>query len=139
MASPEFGLDAARPIHNNVVVDQLSATLAALADPTRRSILHRLADGPAPVRDLAQPYRMSQQAVSKHIACLESAHLIEKRRDGRLHICTLDPKPLKEVSDWAEEYRAMWEANFARLDSLLEEMKAIERRRRGAKRQGERR
>jgi len=110
-------------------VDQLSTTLAALADPTRRSILHRLAEGPAPVRDLAKPFRMSQQAVSKHIAYLESAHLIEKRRDGRLHICTLDAKPLKEVSDWAEEYRAMWEANFARLDDVLEEMKAIEARR----------
>jgi DNA-binding transcriptional ArsR family regulator len=138
LPSPDFTLDARRPIHNNMVVDQLSATLAALADPTRRSILHRLADGPAPVTELAKPYRMSQQAVSKHIACLESAHLVEKRRDGRLRICTLDPKPLKEVSDWAEKYRAMWEANFARLDDVLEEMKAIEKRRRGAKRQGER-
>jgi DNA-binding transcriptional ArsR family regulator len=133
LPAPDFALDAARTIHNNVVVDQLSTTLAALADPTRRSILHRLAEGPAPVRDLAKPYRMSQQAVSKHIACLESAHLIEKRRDGRLHICTLDPKPLKEVSDWAEEYRAMWEANFARLDDVLAEMKSIKSRRRGAK------
>jgi len=138
LPSPYFALDAARLIHNNMVVDKLSTTLAALADPTRRSILRRLADGPAPVRELAEPFRISQQAVSKHIACLESAHLVEKRRDGRLRICTLDPKPLKEVSDWAEEYRAMWEANFARLDDVLEEMKAIEKRRRGAKRQGER-
>jgi DNA-binding transcriptional ArsR family regulator len=120
-------------IHNPMVVDKLSITLYALADPTRRSILRRLADGPAPVRELAEPFRISQQAVSKHIACLESAHLVEKRRDGRLRICTLDPKPLKEVSDWAEEYRAMWEANFARLDDVLEEMKAIEKRRRGAR------
>lgn len=124
-------------IHNNMVVDTLSTTLAALADPTRRSILHRLADGPAPVRDLAQPFRMSQQAVSKHIAYLENAHLIEKRRDGRLHICTLDPKPLKEVADWAEEYRANWEANFARLDDVLAEMKSIEGKRRRAAHKGD--
>ena len=124
-------------IHNNMVVDTLSTTLAALADPTRRQILHRLADGPAPVRDLAQPFRMSQQAVSKHIAYLESAHLIEKRRDGRLHICTLDPKPLREVTEWAEECRALWEANFARLDAVLEEMKSIEARRKRARKQGE--
>lgn len=117
-------------------MDTLSTTLAALADPTRRAILHRLADGPAPVRELAEPFRMSQQAISKHIACLESAHLIEKRADGRLRICTLDPKPLKEVADWAEEYRAIWEANFARLDDVLDEMKAIEKRRARAHRKG---
>jgi DNA-binding transcriptional ArsR family regulator len=134
MPPPELGLDARRLIHNNMVVDKLSTTLAALADPTRRSILHRLADGPAPVTELARPFRMSQQAVSKHIACLESAHLIEKRADGRLRICTLDPKPLREVSEWAEGYRAMWEANFARLDDVLAEMKSIQRRRGGAKR-----
>lgn len=137
MPSSELGLDAQTMIHNNMVVDTLSTTLAALADPTRRSILHRLAEGPAPVRDLAKPYRMSQQAVSKHIACLESAHLIEKRRDGRLHICTLDPKPLKEVADWAEEYRANWEANFARLDDVLLEMKSIEGKRRRTARKGD--
>ena len=137
MPTAEPTLDIGRLIHNNVVVDTLSTTLAALADPTRRSILHRLAEGPAPVRDLAKPYRMSQQAVSKHIACLESAHLIEKRRDGRLHICTLDPKPLKEVADWAEEYRANWEANFARLDDVLAEMKSIEGKRRRTARKGD--
>jgi DNA-binding transcriptional ArsR family regulator len=126
-------------IHNNMVVDKLSNTLYALADPTRRSILHRLADGPAAVTELAKPFRMSQQAVSKHIAYLESAHLVEKRRDGRLRICSLDAKPLKEVADWAEGYRAMWEANFARLDAVLEELKTIDRRRRGAQPQGERR
>ena len=111
----------------------LDDALIALADPTRRAILHRLAEGPAPVRELAEPFRMSQQAVSKHIAYLESAHLVEKRRDGRLSICTLDPKPLKEVADWAEEYRANWEANFARLDAVLEELKATRGRRGRAK------
>jgi DNA-binding transcriptional ArsR family regulator len=115
-------------------VDSLTRTLAALADPTRRAILHRLVDGPAPVRDLAQPFRISQQAVSKHLAYLEQARLIEKRRDGRLHICTLDPAPLKEVADWTEKYREIWEANFQRLDDLLRELKRKERQERPKRR-----
>jgi DNA-binding transcriptional ArsR family regulator len=109
-------------------VDSLSATLAAVADPTRRSILRRLADGPAPVRDLVRPFRISQQAISKHIACLQRARLIGKRRDGRLHICTLDPRPLKEVAEWTEEYREFWERRFARLDALLDELQHKDRR-----------
>ncbi|TAH38484.1 MAG: ArsR family transcriptional regulator [Planctomycetota bacterium] len=112
-----------------MVVDALSLTLAAVADPTRRSILRRLAAGPAPVSELARPYRISQQAVSKHVACLERAHLIEKRRDGRLHICTLRPTPLKEVADWAAEYRRHWEKTFQRLDHLLDELKVQAARR----------
>jgi DNA-binding transcriptional ArsR family regulator len=104
-------------------VDTLTLTLAAVADPTRRAILKRLADGPAPVRDLAEPFRMSQQAVSKHLACLERARLISKRRDGRLHICTLNPKPLAEVAEWTERYREFWEPRFRKLDALLDELK----------------
>jgi DNA-binding transcriptional ArsR family regulator len=104
-------------------VDSLSATIAAVSDPTRRAILHHLSLGPAPVRDLARPFRMSQQAVSKHLAYLEKARLIEKKRVGRLHICSLRPEPLQELAEWAEEYRKLWEANYERLDSLLEEMK----------------
>ncbi len=107
-----------------MVVDSLSVTLSAVADPTRRAILKSLVDGPAPVTELAHPYRMSQQAVSKHVAYLEKARLIEKRRDGRLHICRLTPEPLKEVAEWTEKFRRHWEASFQRLDALLEELQA---------------
>jgi DNA-binding transcriptional ArsR family regulator len=113
-----------------MVVDSLSVTLAAVADPTRRSILQRLAEGPAPVSDLARPFRMSQQAVSKHLATLEKARLIRKRRDGRLHVCTLAPAPLKELAEWTEGYRRHWESTFRHLDALLEELQG-DRRRRG--------
>jgi len=119
-------LDFLTAIHNHMVVDSLSLTLAAVADPTRRSILHRLTAGPATVGDLARPYRISQQAVSKHLACLERARLIEKRCDGRLHICTLNPAPLKKVAAWTDEYRRFWEESFERLDSFLDELKAKE-------------
>jgi DNA-binding transcriptional ArsR family regulator len=105
-----------------MVVDSLSVTLSAVADPTRRAILKSLVDGPAPVTELARPYRMSQQAVSKHVAYLEKARLIEKRRDGRLHICKLTPAPLKEIAEWTEKYRQYWEASFQRLDALLDEL-----------------
>jgi DNA-binding transcriptional ArsR family regulator len=123
-------LDRAAEIYNHMVVDSLDATLAAVADPTRRSILRRLAHGPAAVGELARPFRMSQQAISKHLACLERAKLVAKRRRGRLHICTLNPAPLKEVADWTDEYRRFWEANFERLDDLLVEMKIRAKRKR---------
>jgi DNA-binding transcriptional ArsR family regulator len=110
-----------------MLVDSLSLTLSAVADPTRRSILHRLASGPAAVKDLARPFRISQQAISQHLACLERARLIKKRRDGRLHICTLNPKPLEAVAVWTEEYRRFWEERFQNLDSLLVELKASEK------------
>jgi DNA-binding transcriptional ArsR family regulator len=83
----------------------------------------RLAKGPAPVGDIAKPFRMSQQAISKHIAYLERAQLIEKHRIGRLHICSIKPQPLQELAAWAEGYRKLWEANYERLDNLLEELK----------------
>ncbi len=121
-------------MHNHMVVDSLSLTLAAVADPTRRSILELLAGGPAPVGDLARPFRMSQQAVSKHLACLERAGLIEKRREGRLHVCSLDPRPLQEVAEWAEDYRRSWEERFQRLDTLLADLQAKERHRARKKR-----
>ncbi len=110
-------------------MEALSRTLAAVADPTRRSILRRLAGGPAAVTDLARPFRMSQQAVSKHLACLERARLIRKRRRGRLHMCILNPAPLKEVAAWIEGYRRFWEENFQRLDALLDELKTEEEKR----------
>ncbi len=107
-----------------MVVDSLSTTLAALADPTRRSILARLATGPATVGELAGPFRMSQQAVSKHLAYLQRARLVEKRRTGRRHVCTLRPVPFKEVAEWVEHYRQFWEASFDRLEKYLLELKA---------------
>ncbi len=109
-------------------------TLAAVADPTRRSILLRLVAGPAAVGDLARPFRMSQQAVSKHLSYLERARLIDKRRHGRLHICTLNPAPLKEVAEWAETYRRFWDDSFQRLDAVLDELKTRELKTRERKR-----
>jgi DNA-binding transcriptional ArsR family regulator len=106
-----------------MVVDSMDATLAAVAHPARRSMLRRLAEGPATVGDLARPFRMTQQAVSKHLACLERARLVRKRRRGRRHICTLAPKPLKEVAFWAEGFRRFWEESYDRLDDLLVELK----------------
>jgi DNA-binding transcriptional ArsR family regulator len=97
----------------------LSTTLAALSDPTRRAIVARLQVGPASVTELAEPFRMSQQAVSKHLAYLERARLVHKRRDGRKQICELTPEPIREVADWAEDYRRHWESAFRRLRGLL--------------------
>ena len=112
-----------------MVVDALSTTLAALSDPTRRSILSRLAAGPASVGQLAGPFRMSQQAVSKHLAYLERARLVEKRRQGRSHVCTLRPAPFKEVADWVEHYRIFWEEGFDRLEKYLRDVEMKEGRR----------
>lgn len=106
-----------------MVVDALSTTLAALCDPTRRSILARLAQGPASVNQLSAPFKISQQAVSKHLAYLEKARLIEKQREGRQNFCTLRPAPFKEVADWVEQYRRFWEESFDRLDDLLRDLK----------------
>jgi DNA-binding transcriptional ArsR family regulator len=120
-----------------VVVDTLDATFAALSDPTRRRIVDRLTRGPAPISELAKPFAMSQQAVSKHVAYLEHAHLIEKRRAGRQHLCALNPNALREVAQWAEGYRRFWAESFRRLDTLLEEMKTP--RKRGQAKKGDHR
>jgi DNA-binding transcriptional ArsR family regulator len=111
-----------------MVVDTLSAIFAALSDPTRRSILARLAGGAATVGELAGPFRMTQQAVSKHLAYLERARLVKKRREGRSHVCALRPAPFKEVADWVEHYRRFWKQSFDRLDEYLRELKAKEPR-----------
>jgi DNA-binding transcriptional ArsR family regulator len=103
---------------------QLDATFAALADPTRRAILARLAKGEASVNELAKPFDMSQPAISKHLRVLERAGLISRGRDAQRRPCRLEAKPLEQANEWIERYREIWEANFARLDSLLEEMKA---------------
>ena len=108
-----------------MVVDSLSATLSALSDPTRRSILTRLAAGPATVGELAEPFHMSQQAVSKHLAYLERVRLVEKRREGRSQVCSLRPAPFKEVSDLVEYYRMFWERA---LDAYLRATEAEEKK-----------
>ena len=102
--------------------DQLSATFAALADPTRRAILARLVDGEAPVTELAQPFEMSLPAVSKHLKVLERANLIERRRHAQWRPCRLAPEPLKEVAAWVERYRRLWEDRLDRLDDYLGEL-----------------
>lgn len=117
-----------------MVVDTLSPTFAALSDPTRRLIVDRLTRGPAPVSELARPFAMSQQAISKHVAYLERAHLIQKRRAGRQHLCALNPHALRAVALWAESYRRVWEKNFQRLDALLEEMKTAKKQGRATRR-----
>jgi DNA-binding transcriptional ArsR family regulator len=104
-------------------VDTLSTTLVALSDPTRRAILSRLAQGPASVNKLAHPFKISQQAISKHLACLERAHLIEKRRKGRQNICALNLAPFGEITDWIGRCRQFWDESFDRLDVVLDEMK----------------
>ena len=104
-------------------MDHLSATFAALADPTRRAILARLASGESSVGELAQPFQISLPAVTKHLNVLERAGLISRGRDGQRRPCRIEAEPLAEADAWLENYRKIWEANFARLDDLLEEMK----------------
>ena len=103
---------------------QLDATFAALADPTRRAILARLATGEASVNELVEPFDMSQPAISKHLRVLERAGLISRTRDAQRRPCRLEAKPLAVADEWLERYREFWEASFDRLDSLLEGMKA---------------
>jgi DNA-binding transcriptional ArsR family regulator len=102
----------------------LDATFAALADPTRRAILARLAEGEATVSELAQPFAMSQPAISKHLKVLERAGLIAVGQDAQRRPRRLEPQPMVEAAAWIERYRAIWEGNFKRLDALLEEMQA---------------
>ena len=102
---------------------RLDATFAALADPTRRAILARLASGEATVTELAAPFAMSQPAISKHLKVLENAGLISRSRDAQRRPRRLEPKPLAEATRWLEAYRRHWEGNYQRLDALLEQMK----------------
>ena len=102
--------------------DSLSATLSALADPTRRAILARLALGQSSVTELAQPFAMSLPAVSKHLKVLERAHLIERSRDAQWRPCRLAPAPLKDVDAWLEQYRRLWDDRLDRLDQYLKEI-----------------
>ena len=103
--------------------DSLSATLAALADPTRRAILSRLAQGPATVKELSAPFEMSGPAVSKHLRVLERAGLVQQGREAQWRPRTLDAAPLREVVEWAVEFLRFWDASYARLDEYLEQLK----------------
>ena len=107
--------------------DALSTTFSALADPTRRAILLRLADGAATVKELAAPFEMSGPAVSKHLRVLERAGLIQRGREAQWRPRTLDAAPLKEVAEWAGEFRHFWDASYARLDTYLQHLKAQEK------------
>jgi DNA-binding transcriptional ArsR family regulator len=98
----------------------LDATFSALADPTRRAILARLAEGETSVMELAAPFAMSQPAISKHLRVLEKAGLITKGRDGQKRPCRIEAEPLEAANEWLERYREFWEQNYQRLDNLLE-------------------
>jgi DNA-binding transcriptional ArsR family regulator len=108
--------------------DQLSITLAALADPTRRAILAHLAQGEASVTELAQPFDMSLPAISKHLKVLERAGLITRSREAQWRPCRLKAEPLKDVDQWLAHYRQFWEQSFDRLDNYLQELQAEERK-----------
>jgi DNA-binding transcriptional ArsR family regulator len=105
-----------------IETDPLSTTFAALADPTRRAILARLADGEATVTELAAPFQMSLPGVSKHLKVLEVAGLISKSRDAQWRPCRLESKPLRDVADWMNTYRRFWDESLERLDGYLQEM-----------------
>ncbi|WZO95781.1 metalloregulator ArsR/SmtB family transcription factor [Isosphaeraceae bacterium EP7] len=107
-----------------MMIASLDTTFAALADPTRRAILARLAKGEATVNELVSPFKLSQPAISKHLKVLEKAGLITRGRDAQKRPCRLAAQPLAEANGWLEDYRKIWEANFDRLDSLLDELKA---------------
>ena len=109
--------------------DRLTATFAALADPTRRAILARLASGETSVTELARPFDMTLPAVSKHLKVLERAGLIARTREAQWRPCRLEATPLREVFDWVEHYRRFWEASFDRLDEYLRELQTKEHER----------
>ena len=114
--------------------DQLSTTFAALADPTRRAILARLAKGQASVTEIAEPFDMTLPAISKHLKVLEHAGLIARGREAQWRPCRLDAGPLKDVDDWVERYRRFWEQSFDRLESYLQELQRKDKRKNGRKR-----
>lgn len=109
-----------------IATDPLSATLSALADPTRRAILARLSQGERSVTELAEPFAMTQPAVTKHLKVLENAGLITRSRQAQWRPCKLAAAPLRDLDEWLEQYRRFWEESFDRLDSYLEELKSKE-------------
>lgn len=110
--------------------DPLSTTFSALADPTRRAILARLASGEASVTELAEPFEMTMPAISKHLKVLEHAGLIARGREAQWRPCRLEAGPLKDVAQWVEHYRRFWEESFDRLDEYLRELKTTKKNRR---------
>jgi DNA-binding transcriptional ArsR family regulator len=120
--------------HGQLRPHRLDATFAALADPTRRAILARLASGEASVMELAEPFAMSQPAISKHLKVLERAGLISRSRDAQRRPRRLEAKPLAEATKWLERYRRYWEGNYRRLDALLAELKTVQETRKPTKR-----
>ena len=110
-----------------MATDQLSMTFAALADPTRRAILERLAQGEATVNELAEPFALSLPTVSKHLKVLQQAGLITQGRRAQWRPCRLEAAPLHDVADWVEEYRRFWDESFDRLDDYLRELQAREK------------
>jgi DNA-binding transcriptional ArsR family regulator len=117
-----------------MIPSRLDATFAALADPTRRAILARLASGEASVTELAEPFAMTQPAISRHLKVLERAGLISRGRDAQRRPRRLEAKPLAEATRWLEGYRLFWEGRFGRLDALLGELNAKEKKRERTKR-----
>lgn len=109
--------------------ERLNATFAALADPTRRAIIARLAKGEAPVTELARPFDMTLPAISKHLKVLERAGLIERGREAQWRPCRLKPAPLKDAADWVERYREFWEQSFDRLEEYLRDIQKADKKR----------
>ena len=120
-------IDRPSIIHYHWVVIELDSTFAALADPTRRAMVMKLTRGPASIRDLTEPFSLSQQMISKHVACLVRARIVVKRRRGRESICTLRPAAIEAVADWALDFQRLWNESFDKLDEVLQEMKLEEK------------
>ena len=116
------------------MTDQLSSTFAALADPTRRAILARLASGECSVTELAEPFEMSMPAVSKHLRVLERAGLIGRGREAQWRPCRIEAGPLRQVAEWTEQYRKIWETKFDNLELYLQQLTAKEKRHGGKRR-----
>lgn len=112
-----------------MVVDPLNVTFTALSDETRRAMIHRLARGPATVHELSEPFDLSQQMISKHIAYLVRAKIVEKVKCGRESVCMLRPQSLKTVSEWTLRYRQLWEERFDKLEAVVHRMKEVEAQR----------
>lgn len=110
-----------------MVVDRLGTTFAALSDPTRRAIVERLSHGPASVHGLTEPFALSQQMISKHVACLVRARIVVKTKSGRESVCTLRPEAIKAVSDWSINYRRFWEESLDKLEVVVNQMKQMKK------------
>jgi DNA-binding transcriptional ArsR family regulator len=123
--------------YGQIPTARLDATFAALADPTRRAILARLATGEASVAELTQPFDISQAAISKHLKVLERAGLISRGVDAQRRPRRLEAKPLAEANEWLERYRRYWEANYQRLDAVLGELKTMQRKPKPSPRKGD--